>query len=523
MPQHFQFAQTFYDAIKSGNVFLSWSANTNFGYGDIGIRFYPPLAHYCLAFTQLFTSDWQTSTWLNIYFWMLLGSIGSYLYAREWLSTQNSLWVGILYAIAPYHLWQIYQFFLYSEFVGAAILPFCFLYLTRISRNGNLKDALKLGFVSAILILSHIPTTIISVACLGIYTIFIFDWKKLKNSFRKILLSSFIALGLTAFYWVRLVTELNLVNHSSPRFASGLYGYQQYLFPMFFNNSADIYLIKQLWLKDIVSILTMLLILPLGIHIFLKFKELKNKKELLALFITGSFALFMSSSLSSFFWANISFLQKIQFPFRWLSVATILGVLGFVLFFKSLTLESFQTIKNYTLISFFVILGLFNITQIILPAGLLTNEDFSERIKGLRDSESFDCWWTVWSDKKAFETKEKVLASNRTVNITRWETEKREFEVEQGHETTARIATFFYPHWQATVNGKKIEVGLNKDGTISIPLPAHSSKITLEFREPFHIQLANIFSTIVWIILLLTLFVFGIKNYRHGLKLEVIG
>ncbi len=525
LPQHYQFAFTYFESIQSGNFLPSWAGATNYGFGDIGIRFYPPLAHYFLAFTQLLTGDWMLTTWLNIWFWMWLGSIGAYFLAKEWLSPMNAFWVGILYAIAPYHLSQIYQLFLYSEFVAAAILPFCFLFLTRICRNGNYRNVVGLSISASLLILSHIPTTIIAVVCLGLYAIIILDWKKLQSIAPKLLLSGLMAVLATSFYWVKLVTELSLVSVSSPKFSTGLYSYTGYFFPMFFN-ATEIYFAKQMWLKDFTSIATLLFILPLAVLLIWKFNKSfsDNKKDYLALSLTAGFAFFMSSSLSSFLWANLPFLQKIQFPFRWLSVATLLGVLCFMLANEQLRLTNnlLNNVKKYSLVLFLFGLFLFDVSQVIIPSEALTRERFAEQLDGLAEKESFDCWWTIWSKSEAFQTKEKVVTNNRQFSIIKWDSELREFEVAAGTPANARIATFYYPHWQATVNGQVVKIERNDDGTMAIPVPAESAKISVQFVEPYLIKIAKIISLVTWILLL----GFGImlwkKRNSHALELKSV-
>ena len=55
LPQHYQFALTFQESLQNGIFYPSWSAASNFGYGDVGIRFYPPLAYYVLVFFEWIT------------------------------------------------------------------------------------------------------------------------------------------------------------------------------------------------------------------------------------------------------------------------------------------------------------------------------------------------------------------------------------------------------------------------------------------------------------------------------------
>jgi hypothetical protein len=225
----------------------------------------------------------------------------------------------------------------------------------------------------------------------------------------------------------------------------------------------------------------------------------------------------MSSSLSGFLWTNLLFLQKIQFPFRWLSVATILGVISLAVFFQQSVSATFQIVKKYSLILFLTAISIFNISQIMLPAGLLSQTDFSERLQNIHDGESFDCWWTIWSNKKAFEQKEKVLVENRSVKIDIWNPEQREFEINQGKSVSARISTFYYPHWQAIVNGEKTKIELNPDGTMSIPIPLETAKVSLSFQEPFAIKTAKMISATGWILLALASVFIGFDKYRNNL------
>ncbi|NJM54353.1 MAG: hypothetical protein HC846_13840 [Blastocatellia bacterium] len=198
--------------------------------------------------------------------------------------------------------------------------------------------------------------------------------------------------------------------------------------------------------------------------------------------------------------------------------------MSFVLVFQNTisTSKSIRQFRKYTLISFFLILSLFNITQIILPSGLLSKNQFEEKISNLKEDESFDCWWTVWAKKEAFQQKEKVIAQNRDIRISTWEGEKREFEIGGGQMTNARIATFYYPHWKATINDENVEVSRNEDGTISIALPTESAKVRLSFIEPFRIRVAEAISAICWVLLIFAGLIYFFRNNRNGLKFKLI-
>ena len=519
LPFHYQAAQAYFNSFQAGNFLPAWSNVANLGFGDTTIRYYPPLAQYSLALFQLATEDWLTSLWLSLQLWMLLAVFGAYFFAKEWLSPLNSFYVAALYAIAPYHLTQAYQYFLYAEFAAAGVLPFCFLYLTRVCRNGTAKDVLGLSVSLAFLILCNLPALIVFTVCLGFYAILMLDWKNFRHVIPKLGLSGTGALAATSFYWVRLISELDFYNHLSPKnFTKGL-NFAENFFP-YYLREFDLYYLKLLWLRDTVSFLTLLLLLPLLGYVVWNFKSiLPAKRKLYLVFVlTGIFSFYMSSNLSFLIWSNVSFLQKVQFPFRFLTVAGLFGVLGFVIAFSHLQFSSnaAKTINKYIVLIFLFGVSLFNITQLILPSETLPREIFEEKLQEIDAKPSIEASWTIWSKETAFEQKEKVIVESRNVNINIWKDEIREFGVESGAETKARIATFYFPYWQATVNGEKAVVELNADGTMSIPIPADSAKISLIFIEPFSLKIAKIVSLLSWF----GFFIFGIWSLNKKLAIN---
>src|SRR5688500_12597603 len=70
MLTNIQFAIAYQDAILAGHLFPSW-ANDNFGYGSVGIRFYPPISTLFLAIIHLLTNDWFITFLVKIYLWMV--------------------------------------------------------------------------------------------------------------------------------------------------------------------------------------------------------------------------------------------------------------------------------------------------------------------------------------------------------------------------------------------------------------------------------------------------------------------
>jgi len=513
IPQHLRFVTTFQESLADGSLIPGWAAADNYGFGSVGIRFYPPLSHYLMAATQMATRDWFDTLWTNALFWMCLGSVGLYYWSREYLSRPWSAFAALLFATMPYHLMQIYVYVLLAEFAAAALLCFCFLFATRVINRGRALDVLLLSISYALLILTHLPSTIIGSICLGIYCLFLIDWKKWTTFIPRLAIAVCLSLSSTAFYLVRLVTELTWVQHNEPHYyAVGIYDYSQYLFPMILNTEERIWK-KMVILVDIPIFLTFLFLLPP--ILFVVFRSLRSgqspfmRRTFAALSVTGTFLIFIESIPSRFVWDSITLLQKVQFPFRFLSVASILGALSVTLLVSTLVARFPQRkrLLAYPLGALLFVTGLFTLTQIVLPSEPHSRSEFAKIVSDTKDEPGCRCWWPTWARSEAFSDVKPVEAGKRPVNIENWARETREFSIGAGDAATARVATFYYPYWRATINGVSAAVTPDEFGAITFPVPSSGVDIKLYFEEPYFVRVAKYLSLFTWIALI-TLLIF---------------
>ena len=509
LAQHIRFAMTYHDSILRGDLFPGWAGLENGGFGSIGIRYYPPVAYYLLAFTQLLTGDWYDSIWINCLFWMAVSGVGVYFWIKEISSGWQAVFTAVVYIIIPYHVSQIYQLFLFAEFAAAAILPFCFWFATRLIKRGNFFDVLLFSIAFSLLILTHIPTTIIGSISLGIYVLFLIDWK----DFKKILINFAIAFGLcvsaTAFHLIRLISEVNWVKHNSSQFySSGFYDYKKFLFPLYLSDTAS-YIKKLLWVFDLQIIFCVLLFIPMTIFLLKRSNkdvlDSHKNKFFNSVFFTGLFSIFIMTIPSSFIWDNFSLLQKIQFPWRWQSIASLLGSISFTFGISFLILR-FRNLKKFFLyITIFIILvfSIFNVTQNIIVSTPLSREKFSEKLIKMQDEIGCNCWWTTWADNSAFNRSDKINIESRNSESIMWENENREFKIEAGTSSgNVRIATFYHPYWKAKVNENPVKVEADQDGSILIPVPAETSNVKMYFSEPLKNDAAVVLSLLAWAFIL---------------------
>ena len=85
------FSEEFRSSIASGNFYPSWGSDS-LGFGNVGVRFYPPVAPYLSALIAAITGEWYNTVWIYFCFWMIVGCWGVNLFVKEFGSqTEGTL------------------------------------------------------------------------------------------------------------------------------------------------------------------------------------------------------------------------------------------------------------------------------------------------------------------------------------------------------------------------------------------------------------------------------------------------
>jgi hypothetical protein len=506
LQSYVNFAQAFGTAISAGDIFPGWT-NDNLGFGTIGIRFYPPAASFIVALLEKLTGDWYNAFWISLFGWMLLGCFGVYLFVKEWGTPAQGILAALVYSIVPYHLAEVYRFFFYAQFAAGAVLPFCFLYLTRVCRRQNWSDILPLAISFSALILTHLPLTIITIFSLIIYVPIVMDWRNWRRASLQLLSSATITAAATSFYWIRLVTELDWLAHAEPKYTIAGAGHGPYPFPNSLMTGGDLWVYSHLFRHiDIMIVMTTALLVPFLLVLILGWKKVlgPEARVVIAVSSAAAFGIFMLLRPSEFLWSNLSILQRLQFPWRWLSVISFLAAASFTLSLPLLL--KIKKLSERIILSGVVFLIIFfaayDVRQISSAPFRIKSAEFNQLARDFQSEPTAVFWWPVWAREGALETRELVTAGDRGVLITDWQSERRKFTVGEGASTTLRVATFYYPYWHASVNGRAVDVGKDENGTITLPVGDERSEVDLRFEEPALYTATTWLSMALWIFLL---------------------
>ena len=507
LPQHYRFMIGFYDAIGRGDLHPAWIGETNLGYGDAGVRFYPPLAYYIVAFFRHLASSWNTAIALAIWFWFFVGGVGVYSLAREWYSEKASLAAALVFMVMPYHVNQVYNAGLFAEFAGLAILPFCFLFVGRVIAKGGLVNIAGLSISYALLLLSHLPLAMIGSAGLLLYALFPLGRERWNvNAIARLFASIAIAAAASSFYWIRLVSELAFVKHTLPAFTDRTYDFRLNFLASVLYIPSEKYAETSLWFTDLLFAITLAMIVP-SLLICFRPGSGCDRRKLLPVVSLIVLAVLLGTPITTPLWENVGPLQKIQFPWRLLGLLSLAGALITGAFFEEIQDLFRAHLRPVGIIAVGLIAAgvVFTLAQVIRPASYPERAAFESKFEAYRSDKSYECWWPVWANADAFDRRERVSAYGRETRIVNWTDYERELQINEGPATNIRVATFYYPFWNATSNGARLNLEPAEDGTIIISVPAHEQNVRLFFARPRYETFAAVVSLATWIVLALGL------------------
>ena len=491
LENHFRFALPFFDALAHGHWYPGWLAESNGGYGDPSFRFYPPAVYYVMAAMRWLTGSWYQASLLTFCFLSMVAGVGMYFWARSNFSATTAMWAAVFYALAPYHLNQLYQSFLLAEYAAAAVLPFAFGFVEAICQKRRWLHVAGLAAVYAALILTHLPMTIIGSIGLLAYAGMRIQKTRVIETLKKLSVALALGLAASACYWVTMVGELRWIAINSVEVDSSVDYRANFLFSTFSPANLNV------WWMNILTVMTLLMIVPAAILIFHRL----NSRALKAIVCLSVLFLFMASPLSYPLWKVLPPLQQTQFPWRWLAVfsmaASMLAAAAMPVWISQRQRLNRAMIL---LVCGLVFIALsFTLSHVVREAMYLKASQFDITLSRVRGSESVNYWIPIWAASRPQPMQSQVEAADRLVTIRTWEPEHRSFDVADGSATEVRVKTFYYPHWFATSGEQVLPTRAASDGALLISLPQHAGKVNLDFREPPRTRIAAGVSALGWL------------------------
>lgn len=489
-------------ALVDGQLPVRWSENFGFGFGMPLFNFYAPLPYFVGAlFSQLGFSA-VASLKLLYFLSNLLTIWGAYLLGKRLFGRAGALLLTAAYTLAPYRAVNLFVRGALSEAWAMAFLPFALWGVISFVQTKQRKYLLVLLLSLVAIVLSHNLTALMFIPLSALFVfLYLLREKQIKLLWQFILIY-FLAFALTAFYILPALFEKNLT--MIEQIFSGYFHYSNHFLYIrqFFQNNWQYG--GSAWGPDdgISFFLGQGQLLGLLGLAYLSIKVLWQKAKIftqskafffLAFFSLASIlALFLSLQRSLPIWEQLKFLQYIQFPWRFLTVAT---------FFIALLIgASSYLIRNnyyrYTYSFLLLIVLFFNLTffrpkEYLDDANSLYYEDASRissemseilpdyipaqmpSLKLLKNQAS--ALPKFWLDDQKNNDKLELMFANSF---------RQMLAVELKEESLVNFKVAYFPGWQAEVDGEVREIIVNQSlGNIQVLVPAGSHKVAIFFSE----------------------------------------
>jgi hypothetical protein len=317
-----------------GILFSRWSPDLAYGYGYPLFNYYAPLSYYVAEFLHL-ASLALPAAFVGTFVLIFLGaSAAAFLWARDVVGAPVAIVSAAAFALSPYLMINLLHRGALAESMALALMPLIFwlAYRAVIDRQWYFRLATVLFF--AALILTHNISALILTPILAAYILLLdFSYSARDDhsslSLRSAILSDLwllvLAIVVTAWYWLPALGEQNLVQISQTfgpdhfRYENNFLSLRELLAGPFF---LDVRLANQAF-----PLALNLLALALGIIGVATYRNpsLRRIDRLHILFAATATLIFciMMFSVSAPIWETLPLLKYLQFPWRFLGIATL--------------------------------------------------------------------------------------------------------------------------------------------------------------------------------------------------------
>ncbi|MBM3205770.1 hypothetical protein FJZ41_02920 [Candidatus Shapirobacteria bacterium] len=487
-----------------------WVPDMGYGYGYPLFNYYPPFPYYLAEVFHLLGLSYINSIKTLFILGFLFSGFFAYLLGKELWGKYGGLVTAAFYLYAPYHAVDVYVRGALNEFWGLVFFPAVFWAVYKIIKEQKNIFVFYLALFLSLLLLSHNLMAFFLLPFLAAWALFLiwFLKKKIKIIW-PLIWGGLWGLCLSAFFTLPVLLERNLV-HVETMFI-GYFNYlahfatvKQLFFSLFWGFGAS------LWGPDDgMPFPVGQLHWGFGLLALLVFAWLwlKQKRKELALVLTF-FVFFLGSAFlthqrSIFIWRFFPLLASMQFPWRFLALAS---------FFVSVLAGSFFLLlknqkKSFYLALVMILAVLFFNLSFFKPERILkiTDEEKLFSAKGwnkLQTDAIFDYLPIVSPQPPGQPAPEKPWLVEGQGEVVEFQkgTDWQKFKLQVSSEKAmVRLPLYDFPQWQVKANKKIVETNHeNELGLITFTLPQGDYQIEASLKNTPLRNMANVISFITW-------------------------
>ncbi len=502
----FQFDKT----LRAGQWYPRWQADLNKGYGSPLLNYYYPLPNYFASLFHFLGASFIDSFKLEMFAAIIVGGFFFFLWSEAFWGAIGGIVGAVLYTFSPYHFVDLYVRGSAGEVLALAFFPGFLWAITKVIRQGRKDFIIYSGILFALVILSHNILGYMFFLFSIFYVLFlIISSQKNKYAFFKnAFLSFLLSFGISAVFWMPALFErpyvrgLEIFNYSD-NFPEAY----QLLFPSwgtgFSSGDLGTEMSFQIGLAN-------LLVVFLSFFVLIKFIKKKDYRSILLFFILSFFIVcFLMLKSSSALWSVFPLFNYFQFPWRFLSLATlIVPFLGASLF--SNIIFSHNNKRKVFFASLLILFALLMGIGYAKPAYYhnRTDEYYFTRPNFMDGTNTpGNAFNAVWFNENLSRKSEKVelISGNARILDQTITPVRYSFSITANISSVYLVNTAYFPGWEVLIDNHQQNIAPNKDGLFSFNLPSGKHTVQIMLKNTPIRNLASLITLISVLVVLVLL------------------
>lgn len=495
---------SFYQSLQDGNIIPRWAGDLNRGFGHPVLIFLYPLPSYIGAGFHFLGFSFVDSTKLVFAFGFIFSGLFMYLWLRKLLGEKPAIAGAVLYMFAPYRFIDLYVRGAIGENLAFVFLPMVlyFLYKLNTPSKNDKFNIVGVSIAFAGLILAHNVIGIMFLPFILVYIVYLYTQNKEKKRFAYIIAGLILGTLLASFFWVPVLLEgkytLRDIVLSMDAYKR-LVSLEALLYSPWNFGGTGVFSVQ-------VGILQWISVICTPFLLFHFFKK-KEKDVVLYLIIFSYFILsiFIMLPISTFLWQAITFLNRFQFPWRFLSISVFCSAaLG------AFVLGAIKNEKKQTIILIFVV-----VLALFFTKDYWWSESYFYRgesyYSGVHKTTTNDTGesspiWSIRSMEVNPKGHIQVIYGKAKINEVFRNSVRHTYEIDSDSRVRIRENTLYFPGWTVYVDGKQnpdveFQDAANR-GIITFYVEAGKHTVDVVFKSTKIRQIADGISFVTIVILI---------------------
>jgi hypothetical protein len=531
---------------QDGVFYPRWAPDMAFGYGYPIFNYFAPLLYHLTELVHVAGLGFESAFELVLIGCLVLGAWGIYALTKDFLGSKAGILAAAAYYYSPFALREIYIRGGYAQLLAVSLMPAVFWSFHRLmSRDSPVYVVTSTLLLGAVLI-SHNITAMLLLPFLVLFVIWIIltlrRWRKVRHAILVLVLS----FGLASIFLLPAMAEKPLVKLN--RSTEGYLDFRQHFLTVgeILSPSAvpDTSSLNPTWLHNLGT--AHLPLLALGL-LAMAVGPLTRRQRLQAAFFLVMLLICVLMTLppSIPIWDRVPLLAFAQFPWRVLDVgvpASALLVGMSVHLWSRLPGRRTATILFIASVVFTLVAAFVHLyvpwpresKEQLSPADVVLHELRTGILGTTSASECLPTW--VIDEPDGSPLVEQYLSSgaiskldtDTLPNSAQWELVEHtvvsdRYRVHTPEPITVRFNTFYFPGWQASVDGAPVPISPSyPEGLITFEVPAGEHDVLVSFGATPIRTVASLVSGGTLLLIMGWMVFLGVRRWRGDFRQESV-